>query len=263
MTTLVLASGSPRRGELLGRFGVAFEVRPVDLDESPLADEEPEDLVRRLAVAKAEAALATSGDSDVVVLAADTVVVVDGAVLGKPADRTEAATMLRRLSGRTHQVVTGVATASRRSHPGGRPTQAHRPPGSSDGSRDDRGSGEVVSGEVASGEMASGEMASGGRDGDPAVGPAVTVAVAIAATAVTFVELTEADIAWYVATGEPFDKAGAYGIQGRGALFVASIRGSWDNVVGLPLVPTRRLLADAGLDPFGPVASGPDRRAAP
>lgn len=200
--TLVLASGSPRRRELLGRLGVAFEVRPADVDETPAAGEAPADLVRRLAVAKAEAALADATEPDVVVLAADTVVAVDDVILGKPTDEHDAARMLRLLSDRTHVVLTGVAVARR-------------------------------------------------GPGAAGLGPAASLAVEVEATEVTFVPLTEADIAWYVASGEPADKAGAYGIQGRGAVFVATVRGSHDNVVGLGLVTARRLLADAGFDPLG------------
>jgi len=209
---LILASGSPRRRELLGRFGIAFETRPADVDETAQAGESPEHLVRRLAVAKAEAAMATAPEADVVVLAADTVVVLDGETLGKPVDADDAAAMLRRLSGRTHLVLTGLAVA-RRTAP------------SDDGSRSDVG-----------------------------LAPAIQVEVEVDATEVTFVELTDADVAWYVATGEPLDKAGAYGIQGRGGVFVSSIRGNHDNVVGLGLVTARRFLTAAGLDPLRPPA---------
>lgn len=199
--TLVLASGSPRRRELVARFGLPVEVRPADVDETPGADEAPADLVRRLAVAKAEAALDDAPEPDVVVLAADTVVVIDDLVLGKPVDDADAARMLGLLADRTHVVLTGVAVAR----------------------RSPEGAG---------------------------LAPAVSLAVEVEATEVTFLPLSEADVAWYVATGEPLDKAGAYGIQGRGGVFVASIRGSHDNVVGLGLATTRRLLAEAGLDPL-------------
>lgn len=201
--TLVLASGSPRRRELLGRLGVPFDVRPPDVDETPGPGEDPTDLVARLARAKAEAALAAAPEPDLVVLAADTVVVLDGAVLGKPRDDADAARMLGLLSARTHEVRTGVAVVRR--------TTA----------------------------------------ADEALAPAVVFAVEVVATEVTFVELLPADVAWYVATGEPADKAGAYGIQGRGAVLVSSIRGSHDNVVGLPLATTRRLLAEVEADPLG------------
>lgn len=196
----VLASGSPRRSELLARFGRPFVVRPADVDETVQPGEAASDLVRRLAVAKAEAELDRAPEPDVVVLAADTVVVIDDEILGKPVDADEAATMLARLSGRTHRVLTGVAVARRTG------------------------------------------------TADVALAPAQTMAVEVGATEVTFVALDPVDIAWYVATGEPLDKAGAYGIQGHGGLFVSSIRGNYDNVVGLPLPVVRTLLADVGLD---------------
>lgn len=218
--TVVLASASPRRSELLARLRLVFDVRPADVDEAALPGEDPVDLVRRLALAKAEAGLAAAAEPDTVVLAADTVVVLDGAVLGKPMDDADAAAMLTRLSGRTHTVLTGVAVARRQD-----PTGGAADPGSG-GDAD---------------------------DGPPAavLGSSSSVVLAVEATEVTMVELSRADIAWYVATGEPADKAGAYGVQGVGAVFVSSVRGSWDNVVGLPLATTRRLLAEVGLDPVG------------
>ncbi|MCU1497974.1 MAG: hypothetical protein JWM47_1927 [Acidimicrobiales bacterium] len=213
---LILASGSPRRRELLARLGVGFEVRPADVDETPFPGEAPEELVRRLAVAKAEAAMFAAPEPDVVVLAADTIAAVDGDVLGKPVDDDDATAMLRRLSGRRHRVLTGVAVA-RRASPG-------------DGI--DRGPVD-----------------------DGVLGPAPSTAVAVETTFVTFLPLTDADIADYVATGEARDKAGSYGIQAGGGGFVASIEGDFDNVVGLGLDTARRLLTDAGLalsDPPSP-----------
>ena len=207
---LVLASASPRRSELLARFGLPFVVRATDVDETVHPGETASDLVRRLAVAKAEAALNRADEPDVVVLAADTIVVIDDETLGKPADATEAAEMLARLSGRTHHVLTGLAVA-RRTDPDA---------------------------------SASSTTAAVG------VGPAQSMAVEVEATEVTFVTLDPVSIAWYVATGEPLDKAGAYGIQGQGGIFVSSIRGNYDNVVGLPLVTVRTLLADIGIDPL-------------
>lgn len=182
---LVLASGSPRRRELLAQLGVSFEVRVADVDESPLPGEQADDLVRRLAALKAQTVLAAAPEADVVVLAADTVVVVDGVVLGKPVDADDATRMLGLLSGRAHTVLTGVAVARR----------------------------------------------------------ATGLVVEVEATKVTFRDLTDADIAAYVATGEPLDKAGAYGIQGAAGSFVAGIEGNKDNVIGLGLATTTRLLA--------------------
>ncbi len=179
---LILASRSPRRAELLTRAGYRFEVVPPDVDERLRAGEAPRDYVARLAAEKA-AAVAPRYPARVV-LAADTTVVVGSAVLGKPRDANEAAEMLRRLSGRAHDVLTGVAVR--------------------------RG----------------GACASG-----------------VERTAVHLADLDEALIAWYVATGEPSDKAGAYGVQGIASRFVTRIEGSYSNVVGLPLALLDRLLA--------------------
>jgi septum formation protein len=158
---------------------VRFTVRPVDLDESPLPGEAPRDYVLRLAVEKAAAA---SGE---LVLAADTTVVVDGEILGKPRDDDDARRMLRLLSGREHSVLTGIALGK---------------------------------------------------------------AAEVDETLVRFAPLSEAEIDWYVATGEPRDKAGAYAIQGLGSLFVESVEGSYSNVVGLPIPRMYRLFARLGYD---------------
>lgn len=198
---LLLASASPRRHELLARLGIEFEVRVADLDETPLPGEEPRAYVARLAEAKARAVADVAPEPAVVVIGADTAVVVDGHLLGKPVDDADAARMLRLLSGRTHQVLTGVAVA------------------------------------VAGSGAASSEAA-----------------VDVAVTDVTFTSMSDADIAWYVASGEPADKAGAYAVQGRGAVFVTSISGSPDNVIGLPLALTRRLLEAAGHPGLGSVS---------
>jgi len=197
MTALILASASPRRRELLAQLGVAFEVMAADVDETPHPGEAATDLVRRLAVAKADAAVAASRALDrrrpIVVLAADTVVAVEGEVLGKPVDDADAARMLRVLSGTRHQVLTGVAV-------------------------------------VASSDMAA------------------SIDVDVAITEVHMAELSQDDIADYVATGDPLDKAGSYAIQEVGDRFVRSITGGFDNVVGLPLDLVRRMLVDAGID---------------
>ena len=174
---LVLASGSPRRKELLGLLGVPFEVVAPDVDETPQAGESPAALVHRLAGAKVRA---VDGDP---VLAADTVVEIDGVILGKPDDAADARRMLQLLSGRTHRVLTGVA----------------------------------------------------GRAG-------AHVEVEVVTTSVTFVPLTPGAVEWYLRTGEPFDKAGAYAIQGAGGVFVETVSGSVSNVVGLPLATVVRLL---------------------
>ncbi len=179
---LVLASGSPRRRELLAQLGAVFTVDPPDIDETPVRGEAPVDYVRRLALGKA---MATAGrySIDTLVIAADTTVALDGHILGKPADAAEAAEMLRFLSGRVHDVHTGLAVA--------------------------RGS-EVI--------------------------------VESATTKVEMVEIGDDDIAWYIGTGEPFDKAGAYAIQGAGGVFVESVRGSVSNVIGLPMTLLRSVV---------------------
>jgi nucleoside triphosphate pyrophosphatase len=169
---LVLASGSPRRRELLRIARIAFTVRPADVDEQPLADEEPDAYVLRLAAAKARSVW-RPGE---LTLGADTVVTVDGLLLGKPLDAADAGRMLRLLSGRTHQVLTGVCL----------------------------------------------------YDG-------ASARTAVETTAVEFLEMSDAEIDAYVASGEPFDKAGAYGIQGEASKFVARVEGCYFNVVGLPL----------------------------
>ncbi len=182
---IVLASGSPRRHELLASLGVQFDVVIPDIDEAVVDGEAAANYVTRLAIAKA-GVVERPGS---LVIAADTTVELHDEIIGKPFDRVEAQTMLRRLSGRTHRVHTGVAVAW------------------------------------------------GGR-----------IASAIATTEVTFVDLTDADIAWYAATGEPDDKAGAYGMQGTGNVFVASISGSPSNVIGLPLATVVALARDLGVD---------------
>ncbi|HET9229561.1 MAG TPA: Maf family protein [Thermoanaerobaculia bacterium] len=177
----MLASGSPRRRELLEGLGLRFRVRPVDLDESPLPGEAPRDYVLRLALEKATARV----EPGELVLAADTTVVVDGEILGKPQDDEDARRMLRLLSGRDHSVLTGIAL------------------------------------------------------GD---------AAEVDETRVRFAPLSDAEIDWYVATGEPRDKAGAYAIQGLGSLFVESVEGNYWNVVGLPVPRLYRLFARLGYD---------------
>lgn len=182
MPSLILASASPRRRELLEQICVQFECRPVDICEDPLPGEAAHDYVSRLALEKAQAGLALSG-GDVVVLGSDTTVAIDDHILAKPADEEEAVAMLMKLSGRQHQVLTGVALVS----------------------------------------------ASG-------------VETCCVATDVEFIELDEALCRQYWRTGEPCDKAGSYGIQGMGAVFVKAIHGSYSAVVGLPLMETARML---------------------
>ena len=185
MTAVVLASGSPRRRDLLDQLGVTFTVAVPDIDEMPRAGEDPVGYVGRLAVAKA-AAVAAPGDA--LVIAADTTVDLDGRILGKPADAAEATAMLKALSGRTHRVHTGVA-------------------------------------------LRRGAASNAG----------------VATTLVTMTPIGDHALRWYVGTGEPLDKAGAYAVQGAGGVFVERIRGSVSNVVGLPLHLVVRLAAELGV----------------
>lgn len=191
---IILASGSPRRRELLARIAWPYEVRPADVDETRRPSEDPEAYVRRLADEKALAVAASARDA--AVLAADTSVVVDGDVLGKPVDDAEAARMLARLAGREHVVLTGVAWAT--------------------------------GGEVRARECT--------------------------ASRVRFRELSDREIAAYVATGEPRDKAGAYGIQAGASAFVTGVTGSLTGVIGLPLEETERLARRVGVpEPAAPL----------
>lgn len=182
---VILASGSPRRHELLSLIGLKHEVRPADVDESVPGDESPSSHAERLALAKAEAIAAQFPHA--LVLAADTIVVVDGDILGKPRDEAHAREMLARLSGRSHTVITGVAAAH---------------------------------GHVAHSD--------------------------IEQVAVTFRPITDVEIADYVSTGEPMDKAGAYGIQGYGATIVERIDGDYFAVMGLAIVRLLRLCSRLG-----------------
>ena len=183
---VVLASSSPRRRELLTLIGIAHTVVPADIDETPFAGEMPHPHAERLA--REKAAVVAAREPHAVVIAADTIVVVDGDILGKPTDATAAASMLRRLSGRSHVVLTAVAVA---------------------------------------------------RDG--------VLASDVESVDVTFRQLSHADIARYIATGEPMDKAGAYGIQGYGAVIVERVHGDYFAVMGLALGRLVSLLEAVGV----------------
>jgi septum formation protein len=188
---ICLASASPRRAALLAQIGVDCVKMPVDVDETPQTGEAPIDFVRRVALDKATTAW-RDGVGGRLVLAADTAVIVDGEIFGKPADDAHARAMLRRLSGRTHEVLTAVAAVL-------------------EGERDCR----------------------------------------LAESRVSFRPLSDDEIARYVATGEPADKAGAYAIQGIAALFVERLEGSYSGVMGLPLCETGALLRRFGVDALG------------
>jgi septum formation protein len=180
VTSIILASASPRRAELLRAAGIEFDVMPADVDESVRAGEAADAYVRRLAEAKALAVVDRAADRPV--LGADTAVVVDGQILGKPVDAEDARRMLRLLSGRSHQVLTAVSLAA--VFPGG---------------------------------------------------PGWVVDTDVERTTVEFATLSGAEIEWYVDSGEPMDKAGAYAVQGLASRFVTRLDGSYSNVVGLPV----------------------------
>lgn len=186
---IILASQSPRRRELLERMGVrGFRIVTPDIEEHMERALPPEELVRRISLEKALAVQEQEGGGSIII-AADTVVALDGAVLGKPADKLEAFKMLSTLSGCRHQVYTGVT---------------------------------VLRGEE--GHTVSEE------------------------TTVSFRELSGEEIDWYIATGEPMDKAGAYGIQGYGALLIEGIQGDYYNVMGLPVCRLGQLLEKLGVN---------------
>lgn len=209
---LILASASPRRAELLRAAGIQFDVLPADVDESVLLHESAERHVRRLAEAKASAVLPRADGRPV--LAADTVVVVGGEILGKPVDDGNARRMLRMLSGRSHEVLTGVCLLRYEG---------------------DIGKGEGVRGKD---RVDWGQAVKYGE---------LLVASEVAVTTVEFGSLTDAEIDWYVASGEPRDKAGAYAIQGLASRFVTRIDGSYSNVVGLPVEVVYCMCTQAGL----------------
>lgn len=187
MTKIILASQSPRRAELLATIGVRFITEPGYVDESAKPDELPADYIMR--VSHAKASTVASRHESGLVIAADTIVVVDDQIMGKPVDEEDARRMLRELSWRWHHVMTAVTLI---------------------------------------------DAATGREAADYIV------------TRVRFVEMKESEIDWYVSTGDPMDKAGAYGIQGKGGLFVEEIAGNYHNVVGLPLTLVYKLAAEMG-----------------
>ncbi len=213
MPRLVLASRSPRRKELLEQAGLRPEIIAAEVDETPRPGESPRRYVRRLALDKARrAGSSLRGAGPALVLGADTAVVLDGELLGKPADLTDGRRMLQLLSGRVHQVLTGFALLSI------------------------GGPGERARGRVAAASPA--VVAT-------KVVAAKIMATTVVATTVEFKTLREDEIEAYLFTGEPFDKAGGYAIQGAGAFMVRRIRGSHSNVIGLPVcevVESLRLL---------------------
>lgn len=189
---LYLASASPRRRELLEQIGVSYQILDVDVPEIPRRNEPPEVFVKRLALAKARAGWQQlAGPALPPVLGADTVVVLDGAILGKPRDAAQGKAMLAQLAGRSHQVMSAVALMT-----------------------------------------------------------AAKKAVKVNISEVTFSELDPARIDAYWACGESHDKAGGYAIQGRAAVFITHLAGSYSGVMGLPLYETASLLQEFGIDPL-------------
>ena len=184
---VILASASPRRLALLQQVGIEATVCPADFDEVSGSAVQAEDVVLANAVGKCQAVVKIKGDS-LPVIAADTVVVAEGVILGKPQNAEDAVEMLKQLSGKTHKVLTGIAVSY------------------------------------------TGEMLA-----------------EVCETKVMFRDLTDEEIKNYVATGEPLDKAGAYGIQGKGAVLVEKIDGCYNNVVGLPLTRMQLILAKLGV----------------
>jgi septum formation protein len=184
---LILASASPRRAELLRAAGIEFTVRAADIDETVLPGESPRDYVLRLSRSKAQS-VARDGEP---VIGADTIVVVDDEIAGKPVDAEDARHMLRLLSGKWHEVLTAVTLI----------------------------------------------------DGDQVIAQ-------VASTRVKFADMSEAEIDWYISTGEPMDKAGAYGIQGYASRFVECIDGNYSNVVGLPVQMVYRMLKQFSVDSY-------------
>ena len=215
---LILGSQSPRRRELLERMGLEFRVLTAEIDETKYETEDPEDSVRRICRAKAKAVAERLLEENCqlstvdcqLVLASDTIVVLDGKILGKPHSSEEAKAMLRALSGREHQVFTAFTLL---------------PVGGTQDAKDKT---------------------------QNAAEKAQAPFTHCEKTRVKFRELTEAEIDAYVATGEPMDKAGAYGIQGRGAMLVEAIHGDYFTVMGLPVCALAQALKRCGIDPLTP-----------
>jgi len=202
---LVLASASPRRQELLRNAGISFTVHPADIDETPLTNEAPRDCAERLAREKALAVWRTRPQDSV--LGADTIVVVDEIILGKPVDVEDAVRMLRMLSGRVHRVITGVCVVAA-----------------------------VPSDQLPVASKAAPHFDESLRPSNP------DMRVSSETTLVTMTQLSDDEIREYVATGEPMDKAGAYAIQGMASRWIPRIEGDYTNVVGLPIALVYRML---------------------
>jgi septum formation protein len=187
---IYLASSSPRRAELLHQIGVEFKVLAVDVDESPLTSETPEQYVRRVAKAKADTAGHAVDSEGIPILAADTTISIDNEIVGKPDDQAHCQCILSKLSGRTHQVLTCLAF---------------------------RYQGKTH--------------------------------LTLSVNHVRFRVIETVEMATYCSSKEPLDKAGAYAIQGKAAIFVEKLEGSYSSVMGLPLFETAKILQQAGITP--------------
>lgn len=215
-----LASKSPRRRLLLEQIGIAYTLVDAPIDEVRQPGEPPERFVERMAREKAQAGLAALGNNarTAPVLAADTAVILDQRVLGKPRDVEHAVAMLEALSGRMHRVISAVALAG-------------------------IGAGGTRGGDAGCGSGAGDDGCGSGADTGPGCAPRVVTSV----SRVWFRDIPHHEIRAYAASGEPLDKAGAYAIQGRAAIFVERLDGSFSGVMGLPLCETASLLREAGI----------------
>ncbi|MBR6377438.1 MAG: Maf family protein [Oscillospiraceae bacterium] len=235
---LILGSQSPRRRELLGQMGLRFQVLTAEIDETKFETADPESSVRRICAAKAQAVARKISETPChlpaaacgLILTADTIVVLDRKIMGKPHDEAEARAMLTALSGREHQVYTAFTILPYKAFPQGERRPGARSEASPFGyTGADEGSAPQEVGSEDKGPFTHCEM-----------------------TWVKFRDLSPAEIGAYVATGEPMDKAGAYGIQGRGAMLVEAIRGDYFTVMGLPICQVAQALKRFGIDPLAP-----------
>jgi septum formation protein len=208
---IVLASASPRRQELLRSAGIPFTVQPAEIDETPHQGESPRNCAERLA--RQKALYVSKSRPGEWVLGADTIVVIDEAILGKPRHENDAARMLRLLSGRTHRVITGVCLGGDK---------------------------------VASGPWSAASDAKSLKPEDRELRTWVEDARS-ETTLVTMGDLSDAEIRSYIATGEPMDKAGAYAIQGMASRWISRVEGDYSNVVGLPVALVYRMLMERSL----------------
>lgn len=251
---IILASGSPRRRELLSLLGLPLKIMPSDTDESFRPEWKPEYIVSTLALRKAAAVLGETAGREAVVVGSDTIVVLDGQVLGKPVDAEDARRMLASLQGRSHKVYTGVACI--RTGMGG--IEASLPEGIWDSpawpGSDSLGAVSVNRGDSQSRGVPALPF---GRLGQYAVLPASSggepaVIAGYTGSEVTFRPMSEEEINGYIATGEPMDKAGSYGIQGIGSVFIERMEGDFYSVMGLPLNLLYAMLQNYNIRPFHP-----------